>query len=416
MVNLVDEKEGEHFDALIEQLTFTLNMRKDCFADLNAAQLIFADFANNIASIYLDAVHKFYGVIAAIDTFDDKVILIFFHLAGIWVEIEAFIHSLRNFTNTRRTFDVKLNRSGWCSLREVNPFKVHVALGSCRTGFRYTLNGDLFNQTLIICLHSIKAIDHIIDAIAFMGGRIAQGQHWIELLQVLLCLLALDRLRLVDNQNRVRLCNDVNRAAGTEFVQLHVDTTSVLTLGIEGLGIDDHYIDRVVRCETVNLGKLRGVIDEEANLLTILLGKMLLRNLKGLIHALAYSDARDYDNELTPAIVLIELKHCLDVSISFTNAGFHLDCEIIFSLKFRRRRKLVGTLNLLDVFQNDTIVQFRNDLVVAPARKVLFICDALLIVARTAIHHIGRSQIWLSGKHIADSFCCVRLKFLVFEL
>ena len=175
MVNLVDEKEGEHFDALIEQLTFTLNMRKDCFADLNAAQLIFADFANNIASIYLDAVHKFYGVIAAIDTFDDKVILIFFHLAGIWVEIEAFIHSLRNFTNTRRTLNVKLDRSSWCSLREVNPLKVYVALSSRGAGFRYAFDGNLFNQTLIICLHGIEAIDHVIDAVALVSGRIAQG-------------------------------------------------------------------------------------------------------------------------------------------------------------------------------------------------------------------------------------------------
>ena len=50
-------------------------------------------------------------------------------------------------------------------------------------------------------------------------------------------------------------------------------------------------------------------------------------NLKGLLHALADSDTRHNDNELAPAVLLVQLEHCLDVDVGLTGAGFHLDIK-----------------------------------------------------------------------------------------
>ena len=85
-----------------------------------------------------------------------------------------------------------------------------------------------------------------------MSRGVAECQQRAKLFQPFLRLLTLDRLRLVNNQNWVRFCNDINRATGTEFVQLHVNTPRVLTLGIERLIIDNHDIDGTVRRKAVN--------------------------------------------------------------------------------------------------------------------------------------------------------------------
>ena len=52
------------------------------------------------------------------------------------------------------------------------------------------------------------------------------------------------------------------------------------------------------------LGELRGIVDEEANLLHIFLRKKLLGHLKGFIHTLTDGNTGYYDNELAPAVVL----------------------------------------------------------------------------------------------------------------
>ena len=176
---------------------------------------------------------------------------------------------------------------------------------------------------------------------------ITQRQQRIELFQPLFCLLALNRLRLVNNQNRICFCDNVNRAAGTELIQLHVNTPRVLTFGVERLRVDNHDIDGTVRRKAVNLRELGGIVDEEADFLSIFLRKMLLRYLKGLIDALADGNARHNHDELAPTVVLVQLIHGLDIGVSFSDTGFHLNCEIIAALQFLGRLDLIGALNLL---------------------------------------------------------------------
>ena len=79
-----------------------------------------------------------------------------------------------------------------------------------------------------------------------MSCGVAQRQQRVKLFQPFLCPLALDRLRLVNNQNRVGLCNNVDWTAGAELIQLHVNASRILTSGVERLRVDDHDIDGAV--------------------------------------------------------------------------------------------------------------------------------------------------------------------------
>ena len=249
-----------------------------------------------------------------------------------------------------------------------------------------------------------------------MRGGVAQRQQRAKLFQTFFCLLALDRLRLVDNQNRVGLCNNVNRATGAELVQLHVNASRILTSGVECLRVDDHDIDGAVRRKAVNFRKLCGVVDEETNLLAVFLCKMLLRHLKRFIDALADGNARHDHDEFAPTIVLVQFIHGLDVGISLTDAGFHFNRQIIATFQLVRRLDLIGTLYLLQMLQNQLVGKLRHNTLVAPAGEIRIILQANLIVSITAVHHICRREVRLSGKDVNDRFCRIRLKFLVFEL
>ena len=148
-----------------------------------------------------------------------------------------------------------------------------------------------------------------------MGCGVAEGKQRTEFLQTLLGLLAFNGLRFVNNQNRIGLGNNIDRTAGTEFVQFHVNSSGILALGVECLGVNNHNIDGVIRSEAVNLRKLCGVVDEEANLLPVFLCKMLLGHLEGLVDTFTDSHAQYNHDELTPTVVLVQFIHGFDIGV-----------------------------------------------------------------------------------------------------
>ncbi|MNF87477.1 hypothetical protein D3C84_699450 [compost metagenome] len=71
-----------------------------------------------------------------------------------------------------------------------------------------------------------------------------------------------------------------------------------------------------------------GVVDKEACLLVIGLQEVISSDLKRLGNPFANGDAGHHDDELAPAILLVELKHRLDVAVGLARPCFHLDVEI----------------------------------------------------------------------------------------
>ena len=77
---------------------------------------------------------------------------------------------------------------------------------------------------------------------------------------------------------------------------------------------------------------------------------MFLSHFKGFIHALPDCHTGNDHNKLAPAVVFVQLKHGLDIGVSFANASFHLNGKVISilpALQFFRRLDLIGTLNLV---------------------------------------------------------------------
>ncbi len=87
--NLVNKKQAQHFNAFAEQLAFPLDMGKDRFADLDAAQLAFVHFSNHVAGINLNTVQEPYRAVAAINGFHYKPISVFLQAIGIIIKVIA---------------------------------------------------------------------------------------------------------------------------------------------------------------------------------------------------------------------------------------------------------------------------------------------------------------------------------------
>ena len=87
LFNLVDEEQRQNFDALMEKLTLPLQVRKNRFADLNAATLVFTDLTDHITGKDFNAVQELYGVVASVDRFHHKADFVLVQIAGIVVKI-----------------------------------------------------------------------------------------------------------------------------------------------------------------------------------------------------------------------------------------------------------------------------------------------------------------------------------------
>ena len=78
--NLIDKEQRQNFDTLIKQLTFSLNMGKNRLSDLDTAQLVLADLADDISGINLDTVDKFYRIIPSVNSGYHKTLFVFLHM------------------------------------------------------------------------------------------------------------------------------------------------------------------------------------------------------------------------------------------------------------------------------------------------------------------------------------------------
>ena len=139
---------------------------------------------------------------------------------------------------------------------------------------------------------------------------------------------ALHLLRLVQDQDRPVLLDDIDGPARLEVVQFLIDAPGILATGVERLHVDDHHVDPGVRGKALQIVELLRVVDEVAGALAVLLQEVLRHDLEGFQHPFADGDARHHDDELAPAVALVQLEHRLDVAVGLARAGLHLDVEI----------------------------------------------------------------------------------------
>ena len=97
LCNLVNEEQGQYFDTLMEKLSLPFNVRENGFADLNAAELVFTDFADHITGKDFNVVQELYGVIASVNGFYHKPDFVLIQIAGIIVKIVTNPNGCRLF-------------------------------------------------------------------------------------------------------------------------------------------------------------------------------------------------------------------------------------------------------------------------------------------------------------------------------
>ena len=176
-----------------------------------------------------------------------------------------------------------------------------------------------------------------------MCCTIQQGEQRVKLCNTFSCCIILlcsqYTLRLVNNHNRICLSQYINRSAATKLITFgKYDTCSSVTAApflilvlvhgtVECLCVDNHHVQSAITCKTIYFGKLFGVIDKELDTLTVFCGKVFLHGFKTLGYAFANGNAGYHDNELIPAIKLIQFIHGFDVCISLTGTGLHFNGE-----------------------------------------------------------------------------------------
>ena len=104
---------------------------------------------------------------------------------------------------------------------------------------QYRQDFDLLYQLQIVCLHGIQAVNLVVRV--FMRCRIAQGKERIERCQGVQTAFRFHILRLVDDDDRTRFLNKLNRCFPA-FVYL-IDNVSVF---FKRLDVDHQNLDMVV--------------------------------------------------------------------------------------------------------------------------------------------------------------------------
>ena len=116
------------------------------------------------------------------------------------------------------------------------------------------------------------------------------------------------------------------------------------------------------------LEEVGAIVDEEPGFLSIMLHEVIGGDFKCLFDPLTDCNGRDNDNELTPAIFLIQLEHGLDINISLTCTGFHFNIKAAPSQILNERLGLLDivlALELLDVEQELLVRQFYHFILIA---------------------------------------------------
>ena len=182
----------------------------------------------------------------------------------------------------------------------------------------------------------------------FMGGGIIQRKQWMEFLQGFLRLFAAHFLRFVQNHNGPVGLDHIDGPATAKFIQLHANSSGILTPGIEGLYIDNHDRKICAGTELINVSQVLGVINKEPCLFSVELHEVVLHHLETLLHAFPDGNGGDHHNELAPPILLIQLEHGLDVNIGLSCTCFHFHIQRAGPHMPGKRRRFLNIAALLD--------------------------------------------------------------------
>ena len=160
----------------------------------------------------------------------------------------------------------------------------------------------------------------------------------------------------------------------------------------------------------VNLRQLRTVIYKTLNPLAVFCGKVLTHHLERLTDTFTDSDARHHDDELAPAIELIQFKHRLDIGVGLTRTRFHLNGQSqVCPIKTLRRLQLCSHLDIANMVQHLAIWHLDGLVLIAHG------IEEATVICSQVVRKLQQRSILLPLEHIRHSLCCIRLELLVLK-
>ena len=223
-------------------------------------------------------------------------------------------------------------------LGQDNLFQEHIMVSATEILYLKALNLNPLYQTLVVGFQGIQDIHKIM--LLLMGSGIIDGEQRIEVFQGFLGHFTAHFLRFIQNNDGIVGCNHINRAAGTKLVTFGVDNSGCcVTLaalhifilvhrGCECLGVDNHDVNPSRGGEGVQLVQVGTVVNEKTGFLLVVLHEVFRCILEGLVNALTNGNAGNYHNELAPPVLLVQLKHGLDIDVGFASTCFHFHIQI----------------------------------------------------------------------------------------
>ena len=187
---------------------------------------------------------------------------------------------------------------------------------------------NLLDQLPLVGIHRIKAIDHMV--FINRGRRITQGTQGVHRLQggpALAGQAALDALRFIHNQDGMGGPHQVNGLFAAGFFVGLVDAVELPL--VDGPHGDDHYLEVGAGGKVTHLAQLGGIIEEMLKGDAGIEGaEMVGHHFNRLVDALFNGDRRHHDGELGKAVLPVQLKDGAEIDIGFAGAGFHFHGEI----------------------------------------------------------------------------------------
>ena len=141
--------------------------------------------------------------------------------------------------------------------------------------------------------------------------------------------------------------------------------------------------------ESVYLVQVITVVDEVSCFFAIEFHKVFTCYVKRFLYTFTNSDTWHNNDELRPAIKLVQFKHCLDIDICFTSSCFHFNIQLAtaqFIYQITGHPDIVFRLNLMNIVQQ-----------VLPAEHNISIFVACMIIKINSLNFMQFSIFFYIG-------------------
>ena len=431
--DLVDEEQGERFDAHVEVLLFLFKMGKNRLTDLDAAHTTIGFIVDHIASMKNFPIGEGHRATQRVD-FRNGIATVLLHALRNMIQIIFHAQNTGFSVDGLTIPDFHLDTShGRLFGRKDNLFQKQIAIGPPEVLDLKAFDLDFLDQTLVVSIQRIQNVDHVV--LDGMSSGIVQAEQRIKVLQSLLGDGAAHLLGFVQNQDRPVGLDDINGTAGSKLITLGVDDSRLLAFTIlfqgrgKSLSVDNHDLNAAACRESIQLVQVLAVVDEEAGLFAIVLHEMVSHHIEALFDAFSNGNRRHHHNELAPAIHLVQLEHGFDVHIGFARSGFHLNIQAAPPQAFhqlRRQLDIVLALDAVDILQQLVVAEI--DFLIFEAGIILSFPNGQLfrIILKCISGRLGHNSqvtdivdtimVALSGKYFDYCINSVSLVLLDFEV